>query len=55
MEEKDLDDAIDDLHQANIIRPSNSPWASPIIVVDKKDGSKRFCVDYRELNKRLSY
>ena len=40
--------------QANIIKPSKSPWASPIMVVDKKDSSKRFCVDYRELNKRTT-
>ena len=42
------------MFRANIIRPSNSPWASPIVVVDKKDGSKRFCVDYRKLNKRTT-
>jgi hypothetical protein len=35
---------------ANIIRPSTSPWASPIIVVSKKNGKKRFCVDYRKVN-----
>ena len=51
---KIVDDAIDDMLQANIIMPSNSPWASPIVVVDKKDGSKRFCVDYREFNKRTT-
>src|SRR5579884_3665559 len=35
---------------ANIIRPSTSPWASPIVVVSKKNGKKRFCVDYRKIN-----
>ena len=52
MKRKTVDDATDDMLQANIIRPGNSPWASPFVVVDKNDGPKRLCVDYRELSKR---
>ena len=36
--------------ELKVVRGSNSPWSSPIVLVTKKDGTVRFCVDYRKLN-----
>ena len=42
--------AIEELLEKGVIRKSTSPWASPIVLVRKKSGAIRPCVDYRRLN-----
>ena len=45
-----IDKEISALLQQDLIRHSKSPWASSIVVLDKKDGTYRLCIDYRKLN-----
>jgi hypothetical protein len=49
-EQLELKKQLDDLLAKDFIRPSKSPWAFPVLFVEKKDDSKRLCVDYRALN-----
>jgi hypothetical protein len=46
----ELKKQIDELLENGYIRPSTSPWAAPMLFVEKKDGTKRMCFDYRALN-----
>jgi hypothetical protein len=46
----ELKKQIDELSEKGYIRPSTSPWAAPILFVEKKDGTRRMCIDYRALN-----
>ena len=48
-ENKVVDEEINRLLGANIIRPSNSPWSFPVLLVPKSNGKKRMCVDYRQI------
>ena len=41
---------LQEMQTQNVITSSNSPWASPVVLVRKKDGSLCFCIDYRNLN-----
>ena len=39
-----------DMLDKGVIQPSDSPWSSPIVLAKKKDGSVRFCIDFRKVN-----
>ena len=45
-----VDELVTDMLEQGVVQPSSSPWASPIVLVRKKGGGTRFCVDYRKLN-----
>ncbi|KZS07756.1 Uncharacterized protein APZ42_028454 [Daphnia magna] len=45
-----IESQVQDMIRDQVIEPSSGPWASPVVLVKKKDGSWRFCVDYRKLN-----
>ena len=48
---EELWNEVDSKLEMGVVRPSTSPYASPIVMVKKKDGSNWVCVDFRKLNK----
>jgi hypothetical protein len=46
----ELKKQIDELSEKGYIRPSTSPWAALVLFVEKKDGTRRMCIDYRASN-----
>lgn len=49
-----ISDMLQDMENRGIIERSTAAWLSPIVLVNKPDGSKRMCLDYRHVNKHLS-
>ena len=47
----DIEKAIQELLELGLIRPSSIPYASSVVLVKKKDGTSRMCIDFRALNK----
>ena len=45
-----VEEKVQEMLNSGVIHPSTSPWVSPIALVPKKDGSTRFCIDYRKVN-----
>ena len=48
---KELRNEVDSMLEMRVVRPSTSPYASPIVMVKKKDGFYRVCVELNKLNK----
>ena len=47
---QEVAEQLERMQKIGVIKPSKSPWSSPVVLVRKRDGTLRFCVDYRVLN-----
>ena len=47
---EEVRELLDKMLEQHVIDPAHGPWTSPIVLVRKKDGSTRFCVDFHKLN-----
>jgi len=48
-----IDAHVEDMLKHDVIEPAASPWCSSVVMVKKKDGSMRFCIDYRKTNELI--